>query len=78
MTLQIIHSLTESTKKTGYISIYKPIAGWKAVQYWWNPEDEGFWELWQTGSEGFTTKKEAIAAAKIWAEAEDVPFYAGV
>ncbi len=34
------------TKKANFITVYKPIAGWKAIEYWWNPE--GFWEPWQT------------------------------
>lgn len=77
MTLQIIHSLTEETKNTGYISVYKPIAGWKAIQYWWNPDMEGFWEPWQTGDYAFATKEEAILDAKQWAEADSIPFYEG-
>lgn len=79
MSFQIITSFTEETKKTGYISVYKPIAGWKAIQYWWNPDLEldGFWEPWQTGDYAFATKEEAIVAAKIWAEANQIPFFDG-
>lgn len=73
--LIILDTITEDTKKTGYISVYKPIAGWKAIQYWWNPDMEGFWEPWQTGSFAFATKEEAIEDAKFWAMCDDIPFY---
>jgi hypothetical protein len=77
MTLQTISEVTESTKSTGFITTYKSIAGWKAVQYWWNPEQGGFWEPWQTGSFAFKTKAEAEEDAKFWAEAEEIPYYPG-
>lgn len=80
MTLITIPDITESTKSTGFITIYKPIAGWKAVQYWLNDKDspgDGFWEPWQTGSFAFATKAEAEEDAKSWAEAEEIPYYPG-
>lgn len=57
-----------------FITVYFPIAGWKAIQYWWNPE--GFWEPWQTSDFAYNTEDEAEVYAKSWAEAEDLPFYA--
>ena len=77
MTLQIISQIDESTKSTGFITTYKPIAGWKAVQYWWNPKKGGFWEPWQTRDWAFNTKEQAELDAKIWANAEDIPYYPG-
>lgn len=77
MTLRIITEITESTRATGFITVYKPIAGWKAVQYWWNPHHGGFWEPWQTGDWAFDTKEKAILDAKFWAEFEDIPYYPG-
>lgn len=75
MTFQIITSSEiHQHKSTGFITVYKPIAGWKAVQYWWNPEMGGFWEPWQTGAFAWNTKEEAELDAKLWAEAEDVPY----
>jgi hypothetical protein len=58
-----------------FITVYKPIAGWKAVQYWWNPDLGGFWEPWQTGFCAFNTEQSAIDDALFWAEMEDLPFY---
>jgi hypothetical protein len=58
-----------------FITVYKPIAGWKAVQYWWNPDLGGFWEPWQTGFCAFATKEEAVEDATFWAEAEELPLY---
>ena len=75
MTFQIITSSEiDQHKSTGFITVYKPIAGWKAVQYWWNPEMGGFWEPWQTGPCAWDTKKEAELDAKMWAEAEEIPY----
>ena len=68
--------LTEAPKPPqAFISVYKPIAGWKAIHYWWNPEMGGFWEPWQTGMCAWETKEQAIEDAILWAEAEELPFY---
>lgn len=78
--LIILDKITEAEKKTGYISVYKPIAGWKAIQYWWNDKDtpgDGFWEPYQTGHLAYDTKTMATLDAKMWAEAEGIPFYDG-
>lgn len=77
MALQTITEVTESTKSTGFITTYKPIAGWKAVQYWWNPKHSGFWEPWETSYFAYATKEEAEEDAKHWAEEIEVPFYPG-
>ncbi len=58
--------LTESPNSktcSRFITIYEPIGGWNAVMYWWNQEDGGFWEPWQTGFGpyyGPDAKQEAI------------------
>lgn len=54
------------------ISVYQSIGGWKAVELWWNPDMDGFWEPWQTGIGAYDTRDEAIAEAKSWAEAEEL------
>lgn len=70
--------------KQRHITIYKPIAGWKAIEYWWNPgepvsgnelpeDDNGFWEPWDTSKFAFDTAKEAWAYALQWAMAKDLP-----
>lgn len=61
-------------KETGYISVYKPIAGWKAIQYCWNHEYGGFWEPYQTSDFAYATKEQAISNAKAWAKEIDLPF----
>lgn len=75
MTYQIIQpNQVNDHKSTGFISIYKPIAGWKAIQYWWNPDMGGFWEPYQTGMCAWNTQTEAELDAKLWAEAEEIPY----
>lgn len=63
--------------KKAYITVYKPIAGWKAVMVWWNPDMGGFWEPYQTGEFAFATRDEAVTDAKIWAEVEGLEFKEG-
>jgi len=59
-----------------YVSVYKPIAGWKPIIYWWNNEDPtmAFWEPWDTYFMAFATEGEAITAAKSWAKDKGLPF----
>lgn len=60
-----------------FITTYQPIAGWKAIQYWWNDQDipgQGFWEPWETGMCGWATEAEAIAEAQMWADNEGLPY----
>jgi len=61
------------SNKKPYITVYKPIAGWKAVCVYWNEED-GFWEPWQTDYFAYKTKAEAEKAGRHWAEAEELEF----
>jgi hypothetical protein len=61
-------------KHRRFVTIYEPVGGWNAVEYWWNPE--GFWEPWQTGCGpyyGTNAKRTAISNAIAWAEAEELP-----
>lgn len=60
-----------------HITVYKPIAGWKAIHYWFNKEEPGlgtFVEPYQTGMFAFATEDEAIRDAKRWAEADGLFF----
>jgi len=63
---------------TDYISVYKPVAGWKAIQMWWNTSEDhipqGFWEPWTTSPFAFKSKAAAELYAKDWAEAEGVRY----
>jgi hypothetical protein len=62
---------------TAYVTVYCPIAGWKAVLMWLNNEEPDlgpFWEPWNTGFFAFATREEAVIDAKAWADAEGIPF----
>ena len=58
-----------------YVTVYKPIAGWKAVMM--TPDEDGFVSPWTTSDFAFNTKQEAIKYAKDWAKAEEMPFNEG-
>lgn len=61
--------------KSPYISIYHPICGWKAIMYaWYDDEQDGMWDVAQTGMMGYRTEREAIIEAIDWAEAEGVRY----
>jgi hypothetical protein len=55
-----------------FITVYESIGGWKAVQMWWNPKIDGFWEPWTTGVGAYDSREDAEAEAKAWAEADDI------
>lgn len=54
-----------------YVTIYHPVAGYKAVLM---DYDEG---PIQTGYFAYATAEEARLEARMWAEAEEVPFLDG-
>ena len=56
-----------------YITVYMPIAGWKAMKLVLD-EEYGFHEPWETDCVAFRTVDEAIEAGKRWAKIEDIPF----
>ena len=58
-----------------FISVYMPIAGWKAIMYAVDDECGGHHTPWATGEWAYGTKEEAILNAKAWAEAEDLEFF---
>lgn len=61
-------------KSTGFVSIYKPIAGWKAIHMWWNPEMGGFWEPYETSPFAFNTEQKAYEFSQQWAEELEIPY----
>jgi len=61
--------------KKAFITVYKPMAGYKAVHYWWNEELGGFHEPWNTGYFGYPDVTGAIEEAITWAGAEELPLY---
>ena len=80
-TQQLMGRIIREAMKTGevsgethdpYITVYLPIAGWKAVMYWWNPE--GFWEPWETSEYAFPSEESAEEFGRYWAEEEGIEF----
>lgn len=63
-----------STKPANFITTYQSVGGWKAVQYWWNPDMGGFWEPWDTGLGRYADEAAAIEEAQIWADAEGLEY----
>lgn len=60
--------------KCAFVTVYQPIAGFKAVQYWWNAEEfGGFHEPWQTGFCAYGERARAVDDAISWARAEELP-----
>lgn len=57
-----------------FMSVYEPIAGWKYVEYWINPDMGGFVEPWQTSPFAYEFEEEAIKAGQEVAELEGLPF----
>ena len=57
--------------RSPFITVYMPMAGWKAVMYTF---EEGYWAPWCTSDFAFKTKAQAEAYAKRWAEDEEVRY----
>jgi predicted component of type VI protein secretion system len=58
-----------------YVTVTHGMAGYFAVQMWWNPDLDGFWEPWNTGFGRWRQSSEAAKEAIAWAEADDLPYY---
>ena len=61
-----------------YITVTSGMAGYFAVQIWWNNEDPkmAFWEPYDTGLGRYREIEMAIEEAKEWAEAEGLRYVA--
>lgn len=57
-----------------YLTIAHGLRGYYAVLMWWNDEDGGFWEPWQTGLCSYRTAAAAEGDAREWAQAEGLEF----
>jgi hypothetical protein len=55
-----------------YITTYRALGGWKAVEMSWNKE--GFYEPYQTGVGTYKTQKEAVKEAKMLAQSEGLKY----
>lgn len=58
-----------------FVTVYLPIAGWKAVLYGYTVEDgyEG-WEPYETSYFAYSSKADAERSAKAWAKDLDVRY----
>lgn len=56
-----------------FITVYQPVAGWKAVCMCWD-EECGEYLPEQTAYFAHKNKEKAIAEGKEWAEAEEIEF----
>ena len=66
-------SKEDDKKHPPYVTVYCPIAGWKAVMKTWDPEC-GAYTPWQTGYFAYKTSAEAELDAKTWAAAEEIEY----
>ncbi len=60
-----------------YVTIYKPVAGFKAIMLSKDPDCGGMHTPWNTGMWSFGKRIDAIGDALLWADSEEVPFYLG-
>ena len=58
--------------KDPYISVTHGMSGYFAIQLWWNPELNGFWEPYQTGIGRYRKKEHAIREARHWAKSDEI------
>jgi hypothetical protein len=61
-------------KPSNYITVTQGGSGWFAVEMWYNNEDYGFWEPWQTGIGRYATREEAVAEAQQWAKEMELAY----
>lgn len=57
-----------------YITTTHAPSGHFAVMMWWNPENDGFYEPYNTGAGRYRTREPACEEAIAWAQAEGVEY----
>lgn len=61
--------------KSPYITVYCPMAGYKAIMYaWFEDGDGGMWDVAQTSLCGYKTQREAVKEAMEWAKADGIRY----
>ena len=68
------YSQPEPPDPNFYISVYKPIAGWKAIMYGRDPDCGGMFVPWETSQLAYSSKTDAELCAKSWAKCEDIDY----
>lgn len=61
------------TYRGKFVSVTRGMSGHFAVIYWWNQEQGGFWEPWDTGIGRYATEAEAREEAAELA-CEEIPY----
>lgn len=57
-----------------FISVYMPIAGWKAIMYAVDDKCGGEHTPWTTGDNAYRTKAKAVSEARAWAKDEELTY----
>ena len=57
-----------------FVSVYMPVAGWKAILYAVDDECGGIHTPYETGLFAYATKAEAVSEAMSWAKAEELTY----
>jgi hypothetical protein len=68
------YSQPEPEDPNFFISVYMPIAGWKAIMYGRDPDCDGMFVPWETADIAFKTKAEAEDHAQSWAKNEGLRY----
>lgn len=66
--------MASEQKLDDYITVTSGMSGWFAVHVWWNAEEGGFYEPYQTGLGRYATEQEAEIEAQSWAKTEGLPY----
>jgi hypothetical protein len=60
-----------------YVTTYESVGGFKAVQIWLHPAEDGlpaFWEPYETGLGAYASHEAAEVEAREWAASEGLDF----
>jgi len=71
--LTIIQKIPDGAAGTRFFTTSHGMAGYFAVEMWWNEDHGGFWEPWDTGIGRYRTRKAAYEEAKTLANIGSIP-----
>jgi hypothetical protein len=72
--MRIMEAKELKTYRGRFWTVTKGMPGYFAVQMWWNPEYDGFWEPYDTGIGRYESRKDAELEAQWCAEDYDQPY----